>query len=483
MNDVGASEVHNSTNVSGNFSSMNTTGLPILAVELLYEIVSYFQTIEYPYTSDEVPLPGYLLDGWRALRSLSETCRSLRHKCRPLLWQTVVCAAGYEDQIPDTAGKLRSYASQCVGKRLQRELAALTGLLLGKTGVVGLGQYVQSLTIAVPPETREETIFSLAKCIHSLSNLKTLQIIGPTSPDLGLIFTSPPDTHLGRVLSSAHHHSGLNIYCPSVTHLLLDSTAHAALPCFPNVVKMYCSFHTFHTTIPEPLTWPGDDTYTPDLELPNFDMGTGPDGLVPPFGMSFGVGLGARSRSEEIKLQEVQRSMIRIINENCTLVEEFLVGNPGIEEEASLWAVDFEAGSPAPAGFSSEVSLEGQQPHKGSLVRAIVEAMPNLRVFPRLHVHPDTPVAIVPYLFSSLQDLSSLHLNPSSPLDNRTIEFIGAITGKMGEVSRTMGRKCEFRMQTGPNEMVLPIWPSLEGEGIDIGLETPNFGAILASGY
>jgi len=54
----------------------------------------------------------------------------------------------------------------------------------------------------------------------------------------------------------------------------------------------------------------------------------------------------------------------------------------------------------------------------------------------------------------------------------------------MGEVSRTASRKCEFRMQTGPNEMVLPIWPSLEGEGLDIGLETPNFGAILeASGY
>jgi len=144
--DDGTADVHNSTDVSGSFSSMNTTGLPVLAVELLCEIVSYFQTIEYPYTSGEVPLPGHLLDGCRVLRSLSETCRSLRHKCRPLLWQAVVCAAGYEDQIPDTASKLRSYTSQCVGKRVQRELAALTGLLLGKTGVVGLGQYVQCVT-------------------------------------------------------------------------------------------------------------------------------------------------------------------------------------------------------------------------------------------------------------------------------------------------------------------------------------------------
>ncbi|THU89725.1 hypothetical protein K435DRAFT_864996 [Dendrothele bispora CBS 962.96] len=167
----------------------NTTGFPTLAPELVYEIVSYFETMRYPYTSNKVPIPSDVLQRWRVLKALSETCKALRVKCRPLLWQNIVCAAGYRRVDASKRGGKKAGGALSLERRIERGLDAVTGLLSGKTGIGDLAQLVQSFTITIPPKTSEETIFSLAECLSKLTSLQTLQIIGPTSPLVGRIFT------------------------------------------------------------------------------------------------------------------------------------------------------------------------------------------------------------------------------------------------------------------------------------------------------
>ncbi|THU94998.1 hypothetical protein K435DRAFT_142774 [Dendrothele bispora CBS 962.96] len=263
----------------------NTTGFPTLAPELVYEIVSYFETMRYPYTSNEVPISNDVLEAWRVLKALSETCKVLRVKCRPLLWQNVVCAAGYHCVYASKRGGKGASTWMQLDRRIERELDAVTGLLSGKTGIGDLAQHVRSFTITVPPTTSQETIISLAECLTKLTNLHTLQIIGPTSPLVGRIFTgtssslssisniftydhyptssspsssasSPPPSSSSSSSSSSISNTNLKVqlqdvdrlpvYCPSLKTLLLDSTAYEIILCFPNLVRLYCSFHTFY---------------------------------------------------------------------------------------------------------------------------------------------------------------------------------------------------------------------------------------------
>ncbi|THU95012.1 hypothetical protein K435DRAFT_966636 [Dendrothele bispora CBS 962.96] len=801
----------------------NTTGFPTLAPELVYEIVSYYKTMRYPYTSNEVPIPSNVLEGWRVLKALSETCKALRVKCRPLLWQNVVCAAGYRRvDTSKRSGKKTGGRTLSLEGRIERELDAVTGLLSGRTGIGDLAQYVQSFTITVPPKTSEETIFSLAECLTKLTNLQTLQIIGPTSPLVGRIFTStststsfssssssisnisaygyhprpsfpstsasssPPSSSSSLSSSSSSSSSNSNrdkrtdllppkpfesrpqdrdrllpVHCPSLKTLLLDSTTYEIIPCFPNLVRLYCSFHTFYQRQgsneslsasrvysspstgslwdsssgepePEPEPEPEEPEHEPEpLGLPwHFnvhdrlastlsegmlrrlaDVGdveeevdedeedeeeqeeeegeeeeqvgsssntgtTRPSELVPPIlsdfdsglpqfrfpipntlsvspfganpntnsstlpfptpsptspffganpntnstlpvapppppvsmsvpatmlgtdfnppsnstlsfpfsyphphphpfhptavppiqpsplesimepgssssvasvpptptpapapttatdpiqvggtlpnptvlhpidpvlldpvnpledilnlnpGLGPGLGLGlvgavgdsrdrdrdsGRDREEERRMRDVQWKIIECIRARegggttggtggtggGWSLEVFEMGGSGVEEDGEMWVVlddeggedegggggggggggDGRGGGEGGEGRDEEgdgVEEEGKKkknmyPLEGSLIRAIVETMPNLRNFPKIHVHPETPVSSVSYTFHSLPYLSSFYINPSEPLDPRTIEFIAACTSVMGEVAGENG--------------------------------------------
>ncbi|THU88671.1 hypothetical protein K435DRAFT_842097 [Dendrothele bispora CBS 962.96] len=707
-----------------------TTGFPTLALELIYEIVSYFETMRYPYTSNEVPIPSDVLEAWKALKALSETCKALRVKCRPLLWQNVVCAAGYRHGVDACTSKRGGKMSESSTRiqlegRIERELDAVTGLLSGKTGIGDLGQYVQFLTITIPPTSSEETIISLAECFSKLTNLQTLQIIGPTGPLVGQIFTtsssssssSPSSSSISNIFAYDHSSSAafsptsspssstsssistrdrsinllsnpsrnlkiqpqdrVPVHCPSVKALLLDFTTYEIIPCFPNLVRLYCSFHTFFqrqgsseslddssslSTLslrdsssgepesePEPLGLPRHfnvhgqlpstlsegvlrrladivdaeeeevgpnsstgNTRTSGLALPilselesglpfpftlpnslspfgatpdpnsnptnstlpftpppptplsrfganldpnptNSTLAFAPPPLPPtPLSMSVpaimlgthlnppnnstvsfppphplpfqsiavppitplplesmepgsssvvsvptnphlirgGVvpnppslpafhpmdpalldpinpldtvrvlnlnlglvgrdGVGDRDREEERRMREAQWKLVECIREGTSgwSLEVFEIGGPGVEEDREMWAVEEGGGEEGrPDGREDregrdeegdgveEEREKNMYPLGGSLIRAIVETMPNLRNFPKIHIHPKTPVSLVSYAFYSLPYLSSFHINPSEPLDPRTIEFIAACTSIIGEVA------------------------------------------------
>ncbi|THU89731.1 hypothetical protein K435DRAFT_781481 [Dendrothele bispora CBS 962.96] len=653
----------------------NATGFPTLALELVYEIVSYFETMRYPYTSNEVPIPSDVLEGWRVLKALSETCRALRVKCRPLLWQNVVCAAGYRRHhhrvdASRRGGNMssRSTRMQLEG-RIERELDAVTGLLSGKTGIGDLGQYVQFLTVTIPPTSSEETIISLAECFSKLTNLQTLQIIGPTSPLVGQIFTttsssssSPSSSSISNIFAYDHHpkpssspassppssssplslssstssisnrdrpinllpnapenlkiqpQDRVPVHCPSLKSLLLDSTTYEIISCFPNLVRLYCSFHTFFqrqgeseslddssspsTGEPEPESEPSGlprhfnvhaqlpstlsegvlrrladivDAEEQEDEEEEQEVGssssTGNSGLAPPilseleselpfpftlpnslspFGANpnpnpnptnstypfappplpmdpvnpldtvhvLGLdrdGVGDRDREEEQRMREVQWKIIKCIREGGVKaarghvprgrgseaegegegedegrnkrsgeggevsdggevgnggevsnggdeykegtmgtggwsLEVFEMGGPGVEEDGEMWVVKDEGRQNRERRDEEgdeEKSEKDMYPLEGSLIRAIVKTMPNLRKFPKIHVHPETPVSLVSYAFYSLPYLSSFHINPSEPLDPSTIEFIAACTCVIGQVAAENGTGSE----------------------------------------
>ncbi|THU84343.1 hypothetical protein K435DRAFT_783819, partial [Dendrothele bispora CBS 962.96] len=668
----------------------NTTGFPTLALELVYEIVSYFETMQYPYTSNEIPIPSDVLEGWRVLKALSETCKALRVKCRPLLWQNVVCAAGYRRHhhrvdASKRGGNMSSSTRMQLEGRIERELDAVTSLLSGKAGIGDLGQYVQFLTFTVPPASSEETIISLAECLSKLTSLQTLQIIGPTSPLVGQIFTtssssssssssfsssfsspsfsspssssisnifaydnhpkpssstasSPPSLSSSSSLSSStssisnrdqptnllpnasknlkiQPQDRVPVHCPSLKSLLLDSTTYEIIPCFPNLVRLYCSFHTFFqrqgssdTGEPEPepesesLGLPrhfnvhsvlrrladivdaeeqedeeeqevGSSSSTGNTRTSGLESGfpfpfTHPHSLLPfganldpnpnpmnstfPFGpplptpLPFGAnldpnptnstlpftppplppvsvsialnlnlglgqdGVGDRDRKEERRMREVQWKIIKCIQEGDVKaacgrlrrgrggeaegegepegedegrnkrsgeggevsdggevgnggevsnggdeykegtmgtggwsLEVFEMGGPGVEEDGEMWVVKDEGrqgrrGRDEEGDGVEEEKEKNMYPLEGSLI-PIVQTMPNLRKFPKIHVHPETPVSLVSYAFYSLPYLSSFHINPSEPLDPRTIEFIAVCTCVIGQVAAENG--------------------------------------------
>ncbi|KAF5371654.1 hypothetical protein D9758_003557 [Tetrapyrgos nigripes] len=245
------------------------TGLPTLAVEIICEIISYFPTVYYPYVPDSPPPqpnPGQgpdplsspfpfpfdfpstssypststtttppspldpLLQRTHVLKALSETCRELRDKCRPLLWENVVCGFG--------AGPTRSNKSGSA----ERELVALIELLREKKD---LGGSIHSLLLPLPPSTSPKTLHAFASLlVNDLVNLRTLQIVGVTSPEFaGILSTtssssSPPKDEADKVLDRPAS-------LPSLTSLLIDSSGHQLLRFCPNLVKVYVTFYTF----------------------------------------------------------------------------------------------------------------------------------------------------------------------------------------------------------------------------------------------
>ncbi|THU89727.1 hypothetical protein K435DRAFT_864998 [Dendrothele bispora CBS 962.96] len=257
---------------------------------------------------------------------------------------------------------------------------------------------------------------------------------------------------------------------------------------------------------------PGSSSMTSVSPNPDLIHGVNPlDTVVDVLNLNLGLGLGAvrdRDSKEERRMREVQWKIIECIREGTGgwSLEVFeMVGGPGVEEDGEMWVVNEEGrkeggqggreGREGRDGEGDGVEEEGEKnmyPLEGSLIRAIVETMPNLRNFPKIHVHPETPTSLVSYTFYSLPYLSSFHINPSEPLDPRTIEFIAACTNVIGEVAgenertesgltstipgtsasasasmtgsrntSSMGKRrknMELEMQIGDEDFVMPIW-------------------------
>ena len=102
----------------------NTTGLPALPTELLFEIISHFPAVPLPMGKhDRVGVyPASYLEQPRILRAFSQMCRSLRSIFLPYVWQKIeVCAnPGVHDGMSVMAA--RKHERNLVNKKLATEL-------------------------------------------------------------------------------------------------------------------------------------------------------------------------------------------------------------------------------------------------------------------------------------------------------------------------------------------------------------------------
>ena len=110
----------------------NTSGLPALPVELLFEILSQLPTVPVPMVRDYRMsiYPACYLEKPQTLRALSQTCRSLRSIFLPHVWQSIeVCASSIltEEVVLSSISKLRRNQVEAeLATELVRQLEIVT---------------------------------------------------------------------------------------------------------------------------------------------------------------------------------------------------------------------------------------------------------------------------------------------------------------------------------------------------------------------
>jgi F-box-like len=100
----------------------NTTGLPALPTELLFEIISHFPAVPLPMGKGDhcTVYPASYLEKPRILRALSQMCRSLRSVFLPYVWQKIeVCA---NSRMPEYSSVVKRRQRPLVSKELATEL-------------------------------------------------------------------------------------------------------------------------------------------------------------------------------------------------------------------------------------------------------------------------------------------------------------------------------------------------------------------------
>ncbi|KAJ7185903.1 hypothetical protein C8R46DRAFT_881137 [Mycena filopes] len=157
---------------------VNTSGLPVLPVELLHEIVSHLPCTPIPCLSWHV-LSGDHLARSTALRALSETCQRLRSVFLAHAWSHVeVCASAKISpsyKFRGRPGERRNMWSMKLAIDLARELVRQTEILTVRNPA--LAPEVRTLSVALS-ESSADTLFpEFLRSLSLLPNLETLQII------------------------------------------------------------------------------------------------------------------------------------------------------------------------------------------------------------------------------------------------------------------------------------------------------------------
>ncbi|KAJ7185910.1 hypothetical protein C8R46DRAFT_388326 [Mycena filopes] len=210
---------------------VNTSGLPVLPVELLHEIVSHFPCAPVPCLSWHV-LSGDHLARSKGIRALSETCQRLRRVFLAHAWRHVEVCASLKISTLDKfkartwpAGKGRFLWSEDLAMDLARELVRQTKILTIRNPT--FASEVRTFSVALS-ESSADTLFpEFFQCLSLLPNLETLQVI----------FAPHRMDHLRITLDQGLERNTFNF--PSIRTLVLVEHAFEILNCCPNVERVY----------------------------------------------------------------------------------------------------------------------------------------------------------------------------------------------------------------------------------------------------
>lgn len=136
---------------------VNTRGFPSLPVELLLEVTSHLLRVPIPSYTESVYRARYLAHH-DTLRSLSQTCRSLRSIFLPHVWRRIeVCASKRLDDRPESNRKASKRISKEMATELVRQLEIVT--IRDPT----LAQYVQVVNVILQSYCYDTVLAELAR--------------------------------------------------------------------------------------------------------------------------------------------------------------------------------------------------------------------------------------------------------------------------------------------------------------------------------
>ena len=222
-----------------------------LPAELWLEIMAYFPAVPIPtqrITRSPV-LPPSSLDRSDVLRSLSQTCHTLRDMFFEQAWDRLeVCAIRAQrpgngqksgdysieglnyglDQIPGSwyLGVSRTLQTKCEGFSRQPEYAALVRQVIDVTKLEFNSEFIPSSTVNVVLTrcSAKTVLLAFARCIEILPNLHTLQILRAHTQ---------MTTHLKKVFEGRSF--------PSIRTVVLPTHAHEILRCCKNARVVICN--------------------------------------------------------------------------------------------------------------------------------------------------------------------------------------------------------------------------------------------------
>ncbi|KAJ7149119.1 hypothetical protein C8R46DRAFT_916479 [Mycena filopes] len=206
---------------------VNTSGLPVLPVELLHEIVSYFPCAPVPCLSWHVLSKDHLARS-NAIRALSETCQQLRRVFLAHAWAHVeICASAKISPLYKFKARTwpmhrrRSLWSEDLAMDLARELVRQTETLTVRNPA--FAAEVRTFSVALSNSSADTLFPELLRCLSLLPNLETLQII-----------RAPYQVkHLRSALE------GHTFNFQSIRTLVLHIHAFEILQCCPNLERLY----------------------------------------------------------------------------------------------------------------------------------------------------------------------------------------------------------------------------------------------------
>ncbi|KAJ7060867.1 hypothetical protein C8F01DRAFT_1141103 [Mycena amicta] len=257
---------------------VNSVGLPILAVELLLEIISYLADDPPVPTTNCHVLSSAYLERTDALRSLSLTSSRLRYIFTPLAYEHVqVCASPsllpyykFAGKIHDdqTSSTLRSRIwSAGMAKYFAYELVEQMERIVIRNKL--LGTYVRTLTVVLSEYSAETVLPEFVHTLSLLPNLSTLQVLRmhtrPQSDPLGLAL-SKGAYEFTSIRCLVLHHKALRLawHCPRFEELTVScdfpfswNAKHASenisslqemKRCTPRLLKFMCTGISLHDT-------------------------------------------------------------------------------------------------------------------------------------------------------------------------------------------------------------------------------------------
>jgi len=197
----------------------NTTGLPALPTELLFEIISHFPSV--PVTFDHHPnlphnaaiYPASYLEKHRILCALSQMCQSLRRSLLPYVWKKIeVCASNYLDEELAMSKPFSMNLAKALAKELVRQLEIVT------IREWPFASHVTVVNVTITEFSQQSVLPELARCLADFSNLHTLQLLSGRP----WIYNSIKVAFEGRIF-------------PSVRTLVVDLSTYPVMACCQEV--------------------------------------------------------------------------------------------------------------------------------------------------------------------------------------------------------------------------------------------------------